>query len=169
MKSEYILEQKLLQALDLLTPGNRLVMEVCLATGLRLGDVLSLRTEQIGRQFYITERKTGKRRRVNLSDDLLCRLRANSGAQFVFEGARGPDRHRTRQAVWKDLKRAARALRLTQNVTPHSARKIWAVQLMEKYGDLDRVRRALNHNNLEVTMLYAMADCLPERRRRRKK
>lgn len=169
MKSEYILEQKLLQALDLLTPGNRLVMEVCLATGLRLGDVLALRSEQIERQFYITERKTGKRRRVNLSDDLLCRLRANSGVQFVFEGARGSDRHRTRQAVWKDLKRAARALRLTQNVTPHSARKVWAVQLMEKYGDLDRVRRALNHNNLEVTMLYAMADCLPERRRRRKK
>lgn len=43
------------------------------------------------------------------------------------------------------------------------------MELMRKYGDLDRVRRALNHDNAGVTLIYAMADKLPERRRRRKK
>ena len=168
MKSAYVLEQKVIQALDLLTPGNRLVMRVCLDTGLRVGDVLELRTAQLAPQFYVTESKTGKRRRVNLSGPLLAELRAQAGKVWVFPG-RDPDKHRTRQAVWRDLKRAAKAMRLRENLTPHSARKIYAVQLLDKYGDIDRVRRALNHDNLAVTLIYAMADKLPERRRYRSK
>ena len=168
MKAGYVLECKVEQALDLLTESNRLVMRVALDTGLRVGDVLELRTEQLAPQFYITERKTGKRRRVNLSGQLLAQLRQRAGKVWVFPG-RDPSRHRTRQAVWKDLKRAAKALRLVENLTPHSARKIYAVKLLEKYGDIDRVRRALNHDNLAVTLIYAMADKLPERTRRRQK
>ena len=168
MRSEYVLEQKLLQALDLLTDGNRLVMRVCLATGLRLGDVLALRTQQLAPQFYITEAKTGKRRRVNLPGQLLAVLREQAGEEWVFPGAK-PGKHRTRQAVWKDLKRAAKALRIDRNLTPHSARKAYAVRLMEKYGEIDRVRRALNHDNEAVTVIYALADRLPERKRRRSK
>lgn len=168
MRSEYVLEQKLLQALDLLTDGNRLVMRVCLATGLRLGDVLGLRTQQLAPQFYITEAKTGKRRRVNLPGQLLAVLREQAGEEWVFPGAK-PGKHRTRQAVWKDLKRAAKALRIDRNLTPHSARKAYAVRLMEKYGEIDRVRRALNHDNEAVTVIYALADRLPERNRRRSK
>lgn len=166
MRSAYVLERKLEQALDLLTDGNRLVMRVCLDTGLRIGDVLALRPEQLAPQFYVTEQKTGKRRRVNLSAALLAELRAQAGKVWVFPG-RDPAKHRTRQAVWKDVKRAAKALRLVENLTPHSARKEFAVRMLRKYGDVEKVRRALNHDNLAVTMIYAMADKLPERRRRR--
>ncbi len=56
------------------------------------------------------------------------------------------------------VKRAAKAFRLEQNVGTHSARKVYAVDLMQKYGDIDRVRRALNHSSESVTLLYAMAD-----------
>lgn len=37
-------------------------------------------------------------------------------------------------------------------------RKIYAVKLMKRYGDLNRVQRALGHDNETTTMLYAMAD-----------
>ena len=56
------------------------------------------------------------------------------------------------------MKRAAKALRLPQNVAPHSARKVFAVDLLAKYGDIDRVKRALNHSSESVTLIYAMAD-----------
>ncbi|MCI6935678.1 MAG: tyrosine-type recombinase/integrase [Candidatus Faecousia sp.] len=69
-----------------------------------------------------------------------------------------PRKHHTRQAVWKDVKRAAKAFRLAQNVRPDSARKVYAVDLLHKYGDIDRVRRALNHSSESVTLIYAMAD-----------
>lgn len=143
--------------LHLLTEGNRLVMRVCLHTGLRVGDVLALRPEQLRPNFWITEQKTQKRRQVGLPEPLLSDLREHAGEKWVFPGA-DPRRHRTRQAVWKDVKRAAEACRLGQNVAPHSARKVYAVELMERYGDIERVRRALNHGSAEVTLLYAMAD-----------
>lgn len=98
------------QVLGVLTPPNRLVMRVMLRTGLRVGDVLALKTEKIGRQFWITEQKTGKRRRVNLPADLLEDLRRQAGNTWVFPHRVDSDRHRTRQAVWCDVKRAAHCL-----------------------------------------------------------
>ena len=116
----------------------------------------------------VTEQKTGKKRQVGLPEPLLSDLKKNAGKWWVFPG-RDPRKHRTRQAVWKDVKRAARAFRLPQNVGPHSARKVYAVDLMRKYGDIDRVKRALNHSSETVTMIYAMADAqLAAKNRRRK-
>lgn len=154
--------------LDLLTYENRLVCRVLLHTGLRISDVLQLRTEQLKPNFWITEQKTGKRRQVGLPEPLLSDLREGAGDPWAFPGA-DCRRHRTRQAVWKDVKRAAEACRLTQNVAPHSMRKVYAVELMKKYGDIERVRRALNHGGVEVTLIYAMADqrMMAKGRRRR--
>lgn len=142
-----------------LTPANRLVCRVCVATGLRVGDVVQLRTDQLRPQFWITESKTGKRRRVNLSKELLGELRDQAGDVWVFPGGRDPERsHRTRQAVWRDVKRAARAFRLPQNVGVHSLRKVFAVeQLRKTKGNVARVQRALNHSDVATTMVYAMA------------
>ena len=150
-----------------LTPQNRLVMRTALQTGLRISDVLELRPEQLKPHFWVTERKTGKRRQVGLPEPLLSDLKNAAGVRWVFEG-RSPDHHRTRQAVWKDMKRAAKAFRLPVNAAPHSARKVYAVELMRKYGDIDRVRRALNHNSETVTMLYAMSDRQREARKRKR-
>ena len=157
MKTEYMLQKEVDLVLAALTPQNRLIMRVALHTGLRLGDVLSLKSEQLKPHFWLTEGKTGKRRQVGLPEPLLSDLKKTAGRVWVFEG-RSPEKHRTRQAVWKDVKRAAKAFRLPANIAPHSARKVYAAELMERYGDLDKVRRALNHSNEAVTMIYAMAD-----------
>ena len=157
MTTEYLLQREVDQVLDLLTVENRLVMRVLLHTGLRISDVLNWKPEQLKPNFWITEQKTGKRRQVGLPVALLDDLREASGKNWVFPGS-DPAKHRTRQAVWKDVKRAAAAARLTANAAPHSARKVYAVELLERYGDIDRVRRALNHGGLEVTLIYAMAD-----------
>lgn len=157
MRTEYMLNREVDLVLAALTPANRLVMRVALHTGLRLGDVLALKSARLQPHFWVTESKTGKRRQVGLPEPLLSDLRAAAGKVWVFEG-RSPEKHRTRQAVWKDVKRAARAFRLPANIAPHSARKVYAAELLERYGDLDKVRRALNHSNDAVTMIYAMAD-----------
>lgn len=157
MRTEYLLQREVEQVLDLLTVENRLLARLLLHTGLRVGDALELRPEQLRPNFWITEQKTGKRRQVGIPEPLLSDLREAAGKWWVFPGA-DPRKHRTRQALWKDVKRAARACRLTANAAPHSLRKVYAVELLERYGDIDRVRRALNHGGIEVTMIYAMAD-----------
>lgn len=154
--------------LSALTPDNRLVMRVCLHTGLRVGDVLALQTAQLAPHFWVTEMKTGKRKQIGLPDPLLSDLRKQAGKLWVFPG-RDPRKHRTRQAVWKDVKRAARAFRLPQNVAPHSARKVYAVDLLRKYGDIAKVRKALNHSSDTVTMIYALADAQLQARYRQRR
>lgn len=157
MRTEYLIDKEVERVLDLLTLENRLVMRLLLHTGIRISDALNLRTAQLRPNFWITEQKTGKRRQIGIPEPLLSDLRKYAGAVWVFEGV-DPRKHRSRQAVWKDVKRAAAALRLNANVAPHSARKVYAVELLRQYGDIDRVRRALNHGGIEVTLIYAMAD-----------
>lgn len=170
MRTEYLLEKEVERVLDLLTPGNRLVMRLLLHTGMRIGDALQLQPQQLRPNFWITEQKTGKRRQVGIAEPLLSDLKHYAGKEWVFPGI-DPNKHRSRQAVWKDVKRAAVALRLNSNAAPHSARKVYAVELLRKYGDIERVRRALNHGGVEVTLIYAMADkqLTGSHRRRRNK
>lgn len=168
MRTEYLLEKQLELVLQLLTDQNRLVMRTCLATGLRVGDALQLKPEQLKRNFWVTEQKTRKRRQIGLPEPLLSDLRKNAGRDWVFPG-RDPRQHLTRQAVWKDVKRASAACRLCQNIGPHSMRKVYAVELLKKYGEIERVQRALNHEDVCVTLLYAMADQQLEAKNKRRR
>ena len=168
MRTEYLFEKEVDKVLSALTDTNRLVMRVCLHTGLRVGDVLQLTPDKLKPHFWVTEQKTGKARQIGLPEPLLSDLKKHSGQCWVFEG-RDPRKHHTRQAVWKDVKRAAAAFRLKQNVAPHSARKVYAVELMQKYGNIERVRRALNHSSETVTLIYAMADQQLEAKYRRRR
>ena len=143
-------------------------MRTALATGLRISDVLALKTEQLKPHFWVTEMKTGKRRQVGLPEPLLSDIKNQAGEEWAFPGRDGK-KPRTRQAVWKDVKRAAKSFRLPQNVAPHSARKVYAVDLLAKYGDIERVRKALNHSRESVTLIYAMADKQLEAKNRRRR
>ena len=165
MTTEYLLRRELEHVLAALTPSNRLVCRVCLQTGLRVGDVVSLKTRDLKGQFWIVEAKTRKRRRVNLPRELLDQIRDQAGEVWAFPG-RKPGQHRTRQAVWADVKRAAKAFRIRQNVAPHSFRKVYAVELLRRCGDVKRVQRALNHSDCATTMVYVMAAELLEAKRR---
>ena len=163
IRTQYLVEAQLELLLAGLTVDNRLVCRVMLWTGLRVGDVLSLRQEQLSRCFWITEQKTGKRRKVGLPDTLIRQIRTRvGGSPWAFPSPRDPKKPRTRQAVWSDINRTAKALRIKANAGTHSMRKEYAVDLMRKYGDLPRVQRALNHSNPTVTVLYALADQLVE-------
>ena len=168
MKTEYLLHKEVELILCALTEQNRLVIRTALHTGLRIGDVLALKPDRLKPHFWVTEQKTGKPRQVGLPEPLLSDLKKNAGEHWVFPG-RDPRKHHTRQAVWKDVKRAARAFRFPQNVAPHSFRKVYAVDLMQKYGDIDRVRRALNHSSETITMIYALADQQLQAKNRRRR
>lgn len=137
-------------------------MRVSLYTGLRVGDVLNITPQMLaaGRVFKIREEKTGKLKKVTITEKLRQQLLRNSSALWCFPHRTNYLKHKTRQAVWADVKRAGKAFRMGENITPHSCRKIYAVHLMERYGDIAKVQKALNHDNIEVTAIYAMADKL---------
>lgn len=171
MRSDYVDSDIFSHVLAALTYPNRLAVIVSMLTGLRINDVLHLKTDQIMRErFTVKEQKTGKSKRIRIPQDLRNDLIAISGRFWVFEGRIDPKKPRTRQAVFKDIKRAAKAFRVKKlNISPHSARKIYAVTQYRRTGDLKRVQELLNHSDEAVTLIYALADEVAQRKNNRKR
>lgn len=164
MRSKWVPSDDVRHVLAALTPPNRLACEVALRTGLRIGDVLQIKKEQLfSPRLNIQEQKTGKRRRVTLPSELRDRLLSQSGPIYVFSGRCNARKPRSRQAVWKDLRRAATLFRCP-GVTPHSLRKCYAVDKLHSGKSLSDVQRLLNHDDPAVTAIYALADVLTKRR-----
>ena len=163
MTTEYLYQQEVDRVLSALMPQNQLIVKVMLQTGMRLSDALQMRTEGLATSGWYTEGKTGKKLRYGLPRPLLEAILEQAGPEWAFPG-RKAGIHKTRQAVWRDIKRAAVAFRLPQNVGAHSMRKVYAVRLMQKYGKLEKVQRNLNHASGSVTAIYAMADILLDRK-----
>lgn len=157
MRTDAVSPAAMRVVLAALTPCNRLIMRTCLATGLRVGDVVALRSSQLdNRRATVRESKTGKARRIYWPKELWLDLRRWRGAEWVFPGRLDPSKHWSRQAVWKDCKRAARAFRLSGVVAPHSARKTYAQQIAA-HGGQEAARRKLGHADIATTLIYTLA------------
>lgn len=165
MRSEWIDEATLDLVLAAMMPGNALAMEVSIATGLRIDDVLSLKTETVQRTArpYVRDSKTGKMHRIYIPTELRARMLAQAGRVYIWEHRTDWTRHRTRQAVYKDVRHAAavfeRTGRLRAHVSPHSGRKVAAVRAYKR-GGLSAAAALLNHDEGHplVTLLYALSD-----------
>lgn len=84
MRSDWVGDDDMGHVLALLMPENRLAMETALHTGLRISDVLALRSDRLAARMSVREAKTGKTRRISLTRGLLARLRAIAGPTYVF-------------------------------------------------------------------------------------
>lgn len=165
MRADYLEPDVLHLLLTALMPPNRLAIETSMVTGLRIGDVLGLRTAQLSQRMTVTEAKTHKRRRVYIPAELLDALLRQAGRYFVFPGRLDERQHRSRQAVYKDLRRVAALYRvdgrrIAEHISPHTARKVYAVKAYRAKGSIAKVRELLQHTDEAVTYLYAMADAL---------
>lgn len=169
MRAEWAPKETLELLLTAMMPANRLAIRASMATGLRIGDVLAFKTAQVRQQRWtVKEQKTGKLRRVYLPTKLCGDILAQAGRIWAFEGRSDAKKHRTRDAVYKDLRRVATLYRvdgkkLVEHISPHSARKVYAVEAYQKTGSLRKVQDLLNHEDEAVTMLYALADVLTAR------
>ena len=165
LRSGYIPKGEMEHILAALTPPNRLACEISLSSGLRINDVLNLKPSQmLKRRFTIHEEKTGKTRIIYLPQELRTRALACAGQHYVFEGRINGRQHRTRQAVYKDLRHAIDKFGVKKQISPHSLRKIYAVEEFNRTGNLKHVQALLNHSSEAVTILYAMANILEKKK-----
>lgn len=169
LRSVVYVERGLLEeVITHLYTDNRLVMRIALATGLRVGDILELRIGDIrqGRAFPIIEHKTGKKKLVRIPaalrrEILATRSYCSEDGYYAFPHRLMPQtRHRTRSAVNKDILRVLRDMKAEVRISPHTARKGYAVELYARTGDMERVQQALNHSYITTTLVYALSDKL---------
>lgn len=163
LRTTYADRVQMAHILAALMPDNRVIVQLCMATGLRVSDVLELRTADLKRRQTVRERKTGKTRRVQWPATLYEQMERGAGRLWVFESRTDPKKHRTRQAVWKDIKHAEQVFKRTgtlshvQNLGTHTARKYAAVGAYHR-GGMAAAQRLLNHSDPLITRLYALAD-----------
>lgn len=175
-RSEWVSDDVMERILGAMMPANRLAVEVSLATGLRISDVLALDTETVQRtqRPYIRDSKTGKTHRVYIPTRLHGRMLAQAGRWWVWPHRTDAKRHRTRQAVYKDMGMAVEVVKRAgwvdkqAQISPHSARKVAAVRAYKRKG-FAGAQQLLVHDaeHPAVTLLYALADQVPPDRRPR--
>ena len=167
MRTDYLNPQLYNRLYAVMTYDNVLALRIALETGLRIDDVLSLRYEQIkGRTVRGTAEKTGKEFKKVLSADLAKRLQLEKGKKgYLFPHRTKPNAHRTRQAVWANMKKAADIMGVKLNAAPHSARKTYAVEVFKDKG-INAAQKELQHDRISTTMIYAFSNLLTENERK---
>jgi len=147
-------------------PVLRSVIFVVLNTGLRLGEVLSLKWELIDfnkKTLKVERTKSGKPLTLHMNRDLLeemKRLRAlGSTNQYVFQNPKTGGSITTIRSAFEGACRRAGITGLTF----HRLRHTVASRLIERNADIEEVRSILGHSSIAVTQRYVHAT--EERRR----
>lgn len=135
-----------------------LPFRVSLETGLRIGDVVKLRRIDLKDDgLHFTAEKTGKRGVAKISASLRQALEKKRG-KWLFPSPYKAGKHITRQCAWARIKKACeRSGHDPQGISPHSLRKLFAVELYREKG-FRAVQEALQHSNAATTELYSFAD-----------
>ena len=144
---------------------DRAMLEVLYATGLRVSELVGLRSEQVDlRQGLLRVVGKGDRERlvplgeqaVDWLERFLERGRAGIlGARpsaALFPTGRG--RAMTRQAFWQLVKRYARRAGILREISPHTLRHAFATHLLDHGADLRVVQMLLGHRDISTTQIY---------------
>lgn len=157
MISDYISPNLLEYVLGNMKKENALAVWVSMETGMRIGDVLKLKPTDIdkNRKIRFTASKTGKKGIAQISKELWKELvNLDSTPEHLFVGRDGK-KARSRQAVYKDMKKAAKQFKALdeKQVSPHTARKVFAVEVLKEKG-ISAAKNALQHSSTLTTLIY---------------
>jgi len=143
---------------------DRAMLEFLYATGLRVSELIQLRSEDVNLEdgYVVCRGKGGKERVVPLGGTAAALTRQyieevrpqlqGEQAGAIFLTRRGQPF--TRQGVWKMLRGYARKAGLEEKVSPHVLRHSFATHLLERGADLRSVQLMLGHSQITTTQIY---------------
>lgn len=127
-------------------------------TGLRIGDLLSLKVEDVRARTHIiiTEQKTGKYKRFLIND--MLRMEINKyidgmrQEEYLFKSRKG-DKPISRIQAYRILNKVAAKLEIDE-IGSHSLRKTFSYWHYQQYKDVAILQSILNHSSPSVTLRY---------------
>ena len=144
---------------------DRAMLETLYATGLRVSELVGLRTVEVGLNEGVVRivGKGDKERLVPLGDearDWIERWQREGRRELL--GARTSDAlfvtrlggAMTRQMFWTLVKRYARAAGIQAPLSPHVLRHAFATHLLNHGADLRVVQMLLGHADISTTQIY---------------
>lgn len=161
--------EKLLLAPDLATPlgiRDRTMLEVLYACGLRVSELVGLRTSEVNLRQGVLRimGKGSKERLVPLGEEAISwliryvdearrtLLAGNLDDDVLFPSNRGAKM--TRQTFWHRIRVHAKTACIERHVSPHTLRHAFATHLLNHGADLRVVQLLLGHSDLSTTQIY---------------
>ena len=139
----------------------RVLVEVLLGTGMRIGEVLSLNRKDIDwekREAKIIG-KGNKERRIFFTEKALDWIRRylesrhdNHPAIFITSGKQ--PRRLAREGIWRYFDRHRKLARIDKKLTPHILRHTVATNLVFNGCPIVHVKEILGHDKLDTTCKY---------------
>jgi integrase/recombinase XerC len=144
---------------------DRLIFEMLLGTGIRLGSLTGLNRGDVDLQSGVIQilAKGGHRERVFLNPALQALLAQHLG-ETASQGTTAPNsplflsksgRRLGARQIQLNFGRWAEGAGIARSVSVHSLRHTFACRLYRKTGDLYLVQRALGHRQITTTEIYA--------------
>lgn len=153
--------EALLAAPDLGTAIGRrdhTMLQLLYATGLRVSELVTLRSHNLKDGYLLVRGKGGKERIVPTGDVAAATLQAwrdglDSGQTWLFPSPRGG--HLSRNAFWVRMRRYAVLAGIPrERVSPHKLRHSFATHLVENGAELRAVQLMLGHSDIATTEIY---------------
>lgn len=146
---------------------DRAMLELMYACGLRVSEVAGLTLQSVQAEAgYVRVRGKGNKERLvpigRVAVAWVERYRqqarpAMSTRPELFLSRRGGPL--TRQAIWRLIRRYARAAGIRKHVSPHTLRHSFATHLLQNGGDLRVIQEMLGHASITTTQIYTHANC----------
>jgi len=153
-KERILTVEEMKRLLDAASPEIRPVLIIALNTGMRRGEILSLRWRDVDfvKGFILIEdSKSGRSRKVPMNGLVFETLRTmNRDREFVFEN---PETKTNVKDVKTAFKGACRRAEI-KGVRFHDLRHTTASRMIEAGVDLVTVSKVLGHTTIQMTMRY---------------
>jgi integrase/recombinase XerD len=150
---------------DPLGHRDRTMLEVLYATGLRVSELVNLKSTQVNMNQGVLRivGKGDRERLIPLGEEAVGWLQKfingprleillERQTDYLFPTRRG-DRM-TRQAFWHIIKRYAQKAGVAKPLSPHTLRHAFATHLLNHGADLRVVQMLLGHSDLSTTQIY---------------
>jgi site-specific recombinase XerD len=141
-------------------PKHRALLMLIYSAGLRVGEVVRLRPEDLdlGRHLVHVRGGKGRKDRYTLLSDVAVSAIAEYRAIYptkiwLFPGGR-PDRPIATRSVQKIVETVRRAAGIEKRLTPHTLRHTFATHLLESGTDIRYIQELLGHSSTRTTEIY---------------
>ena len=140
---------------------NILILEMLFATGMRISELCSLKTEMIDLNEYIIKLwgKGSKERLIQicntnvrrLIDKYTITLKSEDNPYFFVNRL---NNRLSEQSVRNMINDYAKKAKITQHITPHMFRHSFATLLLEEDVDIRYIQQMLGHSSITTTQIY---------------
>jgi site-specific recombinase XerD len=139
---------------------HRAIIGLLYSSGLRIGELLNLKLNDLDLErnmIYVKQGKGRKDRNCSLGQRirpmLLNYAQTYQPKVYLFEGDEEGKPYNA-SSVRNFLKRSCAAAKISKHITPHTLRHTYATHLLENGVDVRYIQELLGHSRPETTMIY---------------